>query len=175
MRDRRSRVGVPPPGRHRATFRRCDRAEMSRSRSADTAAGEEMRAARGVERGGHIAAGHSTAATWGSSVNNLEGERIGVITEVVIDRERRKVVFVIIRVDDGFAPTLGIRIAVRWSLLHLNLDTADRSAPYLLDVTRRQLRLGARLDPVTLSDICAREIGSPSRIELPCLLRLPLR
>jgi hypothetical protein len=92
---------------------------------------------------------------WGSNVNNLQGERIGVITEVVIDRPRSKVVFVIIKLDDHFAATPGTRIAVRWSLLRLNLDVLDRSTPYLLDLTRKQLRMAPRLDGLCFRDMCA--------------------
>ena len=134
-----------------------------------------MRAGRISERDGHTRTGPSTGGMWGSSVDNLKGERIGVITEVVIDRERRKVVFVIIRLDDHFAATPGTRIAVRWSLLRLNLDLLDRSVPYLLELTRRQLRIAPRFDRSSFSDLCAREIGDSSRAATPRLLRLPVR
>ena len=133
-----------------------------------------MRDGRIFQRTSHTRTRLSHTGVWGSSVNNLQGERIGVITEVVIDRDRTKVVFVIIRLDDDFAATPGTRIAVRWSLLRLNLNVRDRSAPYLLDLTRRQLRIAPRLDRSSFNDLCAREIGDGSRAAVPRLLRLPV-
>ena len=134
-----------------------------------------MRAGRIPEGNGHTRTTPSHTGVWGSSVNNLQGERIGVITDVVIDRERTKVVFVIIRLDDDFAATPGTCIAVRWSLLRLNLDLLDRSAPYLLDLTRRQLRIAPRFDRASFSDLCAREMSDGSRAAAPRWLRLPVR
>ncbi len=144
LRVRRSRI-----------FRNCNSAESCASLGRNTRR-ERMRRERTLRRGGRSDGIESRpAGVWGSNVNNLQGERIGVITEVVIDRPRSKVVFVIIKLDDHFAATPGTRIAVRWSFLRLNLDVLDRSTPYLLDLTRKQLRIAPRLDGLSFRDMCA--------------------
>ena len=134
-----------------------------------------MRVARAAKREAHHSVRPTAAGVWGSSVKNLQGERIGVITDVVIEPERTKVIFVVIELDHEFAAMHGTRIAVSWSLLRLNLNVLDRSAPYLLGLSRRQLWRAPRIDDTSFSELCAREFGDRSRSAMPRLLRLPLR
>ena len=105
-------------------------------------------------------------------MKNLQGETIGTIAELVVDHARAKVIFVIIELAEGFGRVTQRRIAIRWSSLRLNLDAEDTWTPYVVELTRRQLRTARRLDGASFTAMCRREVSHPTSGAKPRVLRL---
>lgn len=117
----------------------------------------------------------SSNGVCGSAVKNLQGETIGLISELVVDHARAKVVFVIIELAEGFSRVTQRCIAIRWNSLRLNLDAEDTSTPYLVELTRTQLRAAPRLDGASFTAMCRREVSYPTSGAEPRVLRLTRR
>ncbi len=78
----------------------------------------------------------------------------GKSAEAIVDRERAKVIFVVIELEEGFGERHQTRIAVPWGSLQLDLDPGDSTTPYLLELSPAELRTAPRFDRVSFRKMC---------------------